>query len=248
MARSGLLGTGTALAKPTNIEFREIFDAQAPHFDNISNSYSVSRRRDILTAWARGDCLDVGAGTGAVSRGLMQNHRVVATDISPNMVAQIKQNLGIEARQADAEQLPFPDGSFDTVVASECIYYLDHPERFIAEANRVLRPGGRLLISSANHYVARFYDRLRAVLRAFGFSSMYFDDRARIFSTSEGLRKLLSQGNFKVQEEKKILVLPMECLDAANRLLEQTPFRHLGIFILMRAEKLPAGPGKDSNT
>ena len=132
------------MEKPTNIEFQEIFDTQVFGLEEGSNSYSVSRRREILTVWARGSCLEVGAGTGAISRGLMRNHRVVATDISKNMVAHIQEKLGIEVHQADAEQLPFPDDSFDTVVASEMIYYLDYPERFITEANRVLRPRGRL--------------------------------------------------------------------------------------------------------
>jgi ubiquinone/menaquinone biosynthesis C-methylase UbiE len=50
----------------------------------------------------------------------------------------------------DAHNLPFDDKSFDVVILYEAIYYLEHPERFIEEARRVLRENGTLLICTAN--------------------------------------------------------------------------------------------------
>jgi SAM-dependent methyltransferase len=50
----------------------------------------------------------------------------------------------------DAQGLPFKDVSFDVVVFYEAIYYLARPDNFVAEARRVLRPGGTLLICTAN--------------------------------------------------------------------------------------------------
>ena len=132
--------------KPTNKEFARIFDTAASSYDEMSNPYAVGRRKEFFLKYAKGDVLEVGAGSGEISLALKQaGHEVVATDISPNMVAEI-QKKGIEAKVCDSETLPFPDSSFDTIISSEHIYYLDHPEKFIVEAKRVLRLGGRLLI------------------------------------------------------------------------------------------------------
>lgn len=222
--------------KPSNQEFKAIFDSAASRYDEISNPYAVSRRREFFVRLATGDTLEVGAGTGEISRALLKDgHRVVATDISPNMVSQM-QKKGIEAVVSDAEKLPFANESFDTVIAAELIYYLDNPERFIAEAHRVLKPQGRLLLSSANN-TTRIYDRLRAALRILGLKGMYFDDKIRQFMAARQICTLLEKGGFRVSEIKKIMPLPLAPLDFLNRLLEKTPFKHFGIFILVHAER-----------
>ena len=179
----------------------------------------------------------MGAGTGEMSRELMKSHHVVATDISPGMVIEIKKKLGIEAIVCDAERLPFPDGSFDTVLGAEMIYYLNNPESFLTEAYRVLRPGGRLLLSSANN-TTKIYDRIRALFRKFGLGHMYFDDKIREFMTLSRLKEIIESANFKISDERKIIPLPFAFLDSINRILERTPFKHFGIFILVHAEKL----------
>lgn len=222
--------------KPTNAEFSKIFDSAAAKYDKVSNSYSVKRRIEFFVHHAKGDCLEVGAGTGEISRALLAaGHTAIATDISPNMVKEM-QSKGIDARVSDAEQLPFPDASFDTVVGAEMIYYLEHPDVFIGEASRVLRPGGRLLLSSANN-TTKIYDRLRALLRTFGLGSMYFDDKNREFITAKKLRALLEKGGFEVEKIEKIIVIPFGFLDFLNRILEKTPLKHFGIFILAKAKK-----------
>jgi ubiquinone/menaquinone biosynthesis C-methylase UbiE len=226
------------VAKPTNLELQAIYNDAAAIFDEVSHPYSVSRRREALAAWASGDCLEVGAGTGEISRALLERGlRVTATDISPNMVARIQNKMHIEALVCDAETLPFADASFDTVVAAEVIYYLDHPEVFLREAFRVLRPGGRLVLSSANNGTAKFYERARAFLRKFGVSKMYFDDKLKDFMTTRKLRSLLEIGGFEVEDMQKVIVLPFGFLDGLNRVLEKTAFKHFGIFLLARAKK-----------
>ena len=225
------------MQKLSNTQYRETFDRVAGRYDEVSNSYAVNRRVELLVSWAKGDCLEVGAGTGVISRQLKPRHKVIATDISPNMVNAIKQNLGIEAYPCDAESLPFPDASFDTVIASECIYYLNHPERFIQEARRVLRPQGRLLISSANT-ICRIYEDLRSVLRHLGFRHMYFEDPNRTFFSAKKLSDMLQNGGFQMLQLHKIIVLPFAGADQLNRWLERTPLRHGGVFIVLWAEKI----------
>lgn len=224
--------------KPSNHELAIIFDRAAFRYDAVTSPYAVSRRRGFFIEYAKGDCLEVGAGTGEMSRALVRaGHHVIATDISPNMVAEIKRKLGIKVVMCDAEKLPFPDSSFDTVLGAEMIYYLDHPKKFLREAMRVLRPGGLLLLSSANN-TTKFYDRLRALLRVLGFGRMYFDDKVREFITAKKLKTLLESAGFRAVEVQKVIVLPFGFLDWFNKILEHTPLKHFGIFIFVYAEKV----------
>ncbi len=225
------------MPKPTNTELASIFDSTAREYDDITNSYAVARRRDFFVEYSKGDCLEVGAGTGEVSRALVKaGCRVVATDISSKMVEEIKKKLGIEAATCDAEKLPFPDMSFNTVIGAEMIYYLDHPEKFVAEARRVLKPGGLFLLSSANS-TTKIYHFIRTLLRKLGVSHMYFDDPVYDFPSAQKLRALLEVGGFRVVELRKIMPAPFGIFHWFNRVAEYTPLKHLGIFLLVRAEK-----------
>lgn len=220
-------------SKPTNTEFKEIFDSAARKYDAVSNSYAVSRRRIFFIAHARGDCLEVGAGTGEIVLALKRaGHRVVATDISPNMVSEI-QKKGVEAYACDAEKLPFADGTFDTVIGAEMIYYLDNPDIFLREAHRVLRPRGTLLLFSATNR-AKFFDRVRGVLRMFGVGGTYFDDKAHEFIRPKALSRLLQKERFRVLSMRRIIILPYRIVHIINLALE----RIFGVCITIHAEKI----------
>src|SRR4029079_12466389 len=74
------------------------------------------------------------------------------TDISPGMVAAARRNaaaLGfeVEGRVADAEELPYPDASFDLVVGHAVLHHVPDVERALGEVLRVLRPGGRFVFA-----------------------------------------------------------------------------------------------------
>lgn len=223
--------------KPTNAEVSKIFDNVSSRYDAVTNPYAIRRRMEFFVARAEGKCLEVGAGTGIISQALVKaGHDVTATDIAPKM-AEIITKKGIKAVVCDAEKLPFPDASFDTVLASEMLYYLDRPQEFLLEAERVLKPGGVLLISSANARVAWLYDWLRAVLRPFGVGGTYFDDPVHTFIPQKDLCRLVEQAEFSALAANKILVLPVAFLDSFNRILECTPFRHAGAFIVLSARK-----------
>ena len=98
--------------------------------------------------------LEIAAGTGVVTRVLASwlppSTGIVATDLSEAML-QVAQTLGtsrpVTWQQADAMQLPFPDGTFDAVVCQfGAMFFPDKPHAF-AEARRVLAPGGRLFFN-----------------------------------------------------------------------------------------------------
>jgi ubiquinone/menaquinone biosynthesis C-methylase UbiE len=111
--------------------------------------------------------LEIGAGTGYFSLNLLQAGVVgeaTCTDISPGMVTTLSRNaerLGLQVRaaRADAEALPFADGSFDLVLGHAVLHHLPNLRRAFAEFHRVLRPGGRILFAGEP---SRVGDRIAA--------------------------------------------------------------------------------------
>jgi ArsR family transcriptional regulator len=100
-----------------------------------------------------GELLDIGTGSGRILRLLgEQADRAVGIDISREMLLLARSNLhaaGLDhlmVRQGNMYQLRFDDGSFDTVTIDQVLFQAEQPGQVLAEAARVLRPGGRLLL------------------------------------------------------------------------------------------------------
>ena len=93
--------------------------------------------------------LDLGCGEGRLARDLKAlGHDVAAVDLSPTMVAAAKDvDPDLDARVANANDLPFEDGSFDLVAAFMSLQDMDDPDGAIREAARVLEPGGSLCLA-----------------------------------------------------------------------------------------------------
>jgi len=94
--------------------------------------------------------LDVGCGAGNILA-LLPGDRT-GVDISDFMIKRAGESLRDQAKiiNADAEELPFPDGGFDRVIASSLLSHVLHPEKVIAELRRVLKPSGRVVVSIAH--------------------------------------------------------------------------------------------------
>jgi ubiquinone/menaquinone biosynthesis C-methylase UbiE len=88
--------------------------------------------------------LDVACGSGvAAAQAAALGARVTGVDFSPEMIGEARRrHPAITFETGDAEALPFPDASFDTVIANFGIHHVERPERAIGEARRVLTPGG----------------------------------------------------------------------------------------------------------
>jgi ubiquinone/menaquinone biosynthesis C-methylase UbiE len=108
--------------------------------------------------WAAGYCggkdvLEAACGTGQ-GLGLLSRiaRSVTAGDYSPEVLAIARRHYGsrFDLKQFDAQQMPFTAVSFDVVILFEALYYVPNVERFFRECQRVLRPGGTLLIATAN--------------------------------------------------------------------------------------------------
>jgi demethylmenaquinone methyltransferase/2-methoxy-6-polyprenyl-1,4-benzoquinol methylase len=93
----------------------------------------------------RGLVLDVATGTGLVARALVRRRdaRVVGLDLTQAMLRRAR-GPGILVVSGRAEQLPFADASFDGVVFTYLLRYVDDPATTLAELARVLRPGGAM--------------------------------------------------------------------------------------------------------
>ncbi len=94
--------------------------------------------------------LDLGTGTGVLPRNMARyGARWTGADISPEQIAQaitLSQGLGnVDYVVSAAEDVDFPDETFDVITACQCFWYFDHP-RIMPKLWRMLKPGGNLLV------------------------------------------------------------------------------------------------------
>jgi len=145
----------------------------AATYDSMSRKTEEAGLRDMrhgLIAEAAGSVLEVGAGTGrnlAHYDGGLDS--LVLTEPEPAMLRRLQRKTTERAPlakvlRAPAEDLPFEDAAFDTVVATLVLCGVDDQARSLREIRRVLRPGGRLLflehVRSDDPSLARFQDRM----------------------------------------------------------------------------------------
>ncbi|GAA3761247.1 class I SAM-dependent methyltransferase [Plantactinospora mayteni] len=133
---------------------RQAWDRRAAGYDRAGDRMerlTIGDSRDWVCVRARGRTLEVGVGTGRNLSRYDEDVELVGIDLSPNMLAAARHQaevLGrpVELRVGEAERLPFPDASFDTVVCTLAVCAVADRDATLAEMRRVLRPGGRLLL------------------------------------------------------------------------------------------------------
>ncbi len=133
---------------------RRIYDKSAGWYDRVigfSEKLLFGEGRAWVCSQARGDVLEIAIGTGANLPYYPEGVRLTGVELSAAMleVAQVRaRGLGIEAdlRVGDAQVLEFADESFDTAVFTLSLCTIPDDRKAVAEAYRVLRPGGRLLL------------------------------------------------------------------------------------------------------
>jgi ubiquinone/menaquinone biosynthesis C-methylase UbiE len=133
---------------------RNNYDAIASRYDWVLGApewigLRLLRRR--LLAHARGQVLEIAVGTGRNLPLYPPGLELSAIDFSPEMLGRAghraeRLGLRVQLRLMDAEQLAFPDGSFDTVVCTLATCTFPHPAQALREMRRVVRPGGRVLL------------------------------------------------------------------------------------------------------
>jgi ArsR family transcriptional regulator len=132
--------------------------AAGPAGDRPDEAALDSAMADALGRGPLGDLLDVGVGSGMLLRLLAPRARsAVGLDAARGMRVLARSRLrkaGLgqcTVRSGDMHALPFPDLAFDVVVLDEVLSLSDEPQRALAEAIRVLRPSGRLLVLDRIH-------------------------------------------------------------------------------------------------
>jgi ubiquinone/menaquinone biosynthesis C-methylase UbiE len=137
---------------------------------------TIARERADLLSLAKGEVLEIGIGTGRNVPFYSADEvtKLYAVDVNPGMSGKAerriaKSRLPVEHRVVTAEALPFPDASIDTVVSTWTMCSIPAVEQALAEAFRVLRPGGQLLFMehglSPAPSVRRWQHRLQPLWR-----------------------------------------------------------------------------------
>ena len=147
--------------QPHNIKSQSVWNAPAGRYDEVSRSIAdaIEHAVERLEPRAGERILDLATGTGWGSRIIAQRHRnvsVTGSDIAEQMLEYARgvaaaQKLEIEYKHADAESLPFGDQSFDAVISTFGVMFVGRPEAAVAELGRVLKKGGRLVLSTWRH-------------------------------------------------------------------------------------------------
>ena len=147
---------------------KSFFAAMYDPMSRSSEDAGLREMRHSLLAEAGGDVLEIGAGTGANLAHFDGVESLVATEPDQAMLRRLEKKAREQATlvkilPAPAEDLPFADASFDTVVSTLVLCGADQ-RRSLGEVRRVLRLGGRLLflehVRSEDPDLARFQDRM----------------------------------------------------------------------------------------
>jgi len=125
------------------------FAVPADAYDRFMGRYSVllsPQLADLAGVRAGQRVLDVGCGPGALTAELVKRvEPAAASAVDPSesfVEAARSRNPGVDVRQAAAERLPFPDGSFDAALAQLVVHFMSDPVAGLTEMRRVTRPGG----------------------------------------------------------------------------------------------------------
>lgn len=144
------------------------WERSAEHYADVFSELTTQTAEAMLDAVNAGPgvrLLDVASGPGVIASAAAARGAIVTgLDFSPSMIAQARRKAPtIEFREGDAEALPFDAGSFDVVVMNFGLLHLARPQRAIAAAYRVLRPGGRYAVTVWAAQAAGFGMALKAI-------------------------------------------------------------------------------------
>jgi demethylmenaquinone methyltransferase/2-methoxy-6-polyprenyl-1,4-benzoquinol methylase len=204
-------------------QVRGVFDSVAPKYDLMNDLMSMGLHRvwkayTVQVANLReGDrALDIAGGTGdlalAFSKKVGKSGQVVHTDINEAMLRTGRNRLldagvVLPTTVCDAEKLPFADNYFDVVSVAFGLRNMTHKDIAIAEMNRVLKPGGKLLVlefSKVAPPLAKAYDwysfkvlpRLGKMVAGDDSSYQYLAESIRMHPGQEELKTLIRKGGF----------------------------------------------------
>ena len=187
-------------------------DSVEARYDRVARFYDalmafvewfVSRDRRVLLRRAGTEILEVGVGTGSSFRDYPKGKRIVAVDISREMLSRAKAKTSnyagnVSLRHEDVQRLSFDDEAFDTVFASCVFCSVADPVQGLRELHRVLRRGGRLLmvehVRSKSRLLGNLMDHLNPFVSRYAVDNINRD-------TVDNLRK----AGFNVEQDKNLV-------------------------------------------
>lgn len=187
------------------------YTVYAPGYDILGTIFSSSRKKAIeqLNILPGDKVLLVGAGTGLDLEFVPAGALVTATDITPSMIEKVKKrsiefNLGVEALVMDGQQLSFSDNSFDKILLHLILAVIPDPVACLREAERVLKPGGKISVFDKFVPANRKVSFIRRILNPF--TNLLFSDITRNFEAMAASTrlKIISdkgadfRGNFRI--------------------------------------------------
>ena len=202
---------------------RGVFDSVAPRYDVMNDLMSLGLHRawkayTVMVANPRQGArvLDIAGGTGdlaqALARRVGPSGQVVLTDINESMLRSGRDRMLdsgciVPTLVCDAEQLPFPDASFDLVSVAFGLRNMTHKEIALREMGRVLKTGGKLLVlefSQVAKPLAKAYDwysfqvlpRLGQLVAGDAASYRYLAESIRMHPGQEELKVLMKNSGF----------------------------------------------------
>jgi demethylmenaquinone methyltransferase/2-methoxy-6-polyprenyl-1,4-benzoquinol methylase len=202
---------------------RGVFDSVAPKYDVMNDLMSMGLHRawkayTVLVANVKEgqQVLDIAGGTGDLSLAFAPkvgaSGRVVHTDINEAMLREGRNRLldagvSLPTLVCDAEKLPFPDASFDLVTVAFGLRNMTHKEDALREMNRVLKPGGKLLVlefSRVAKPLEKIYDwysfqvlpRIGKLVANDDSSYQYLAESIRMHPGQEELKALMRNSGF----------------------------------------------------
>lgn len=144
---------------------KEYFDEVASNWDNMRNDFFSDEVR--LVAYKTADveegklAADIGAGTGFITEGLIErNINVIAVDQSAEMLNLLKEKFSyyknLKCIQGVGENIPIEGNSVDYVFANMFLHHVENPSTVIQEMYRILKPGGKLVITDLDEHNFEF--------------------------------------------------------------------------------------------
>jgi ubiquinone/menaquinone biosynthesis C-methylase UbiE len=172
---------------------RSLMDKEAPRYDRQMNFFDrvlFGGGREWVCADLHGEVLEIAIGSGRNLPFYSNGISLTAVELSPEMLQLAKGRAAelrreVELRRGDAQALEFADESFDTVVCTLALCTIPDPQKAVAEAYRVLRPGGRF---RALEHVRSPVLPVRAVQRALDVLTVRFEGDHLVREPLEYLR------------------------------------------------------------
>ena len=176
-----------------------------------------------LEEWQPKRVLEVGGGQGELAERMQRElgAEVTFVDISPRMV-ELARARGLDAQEGDAQDLPFADGTFDTVVAAWMLYHVPDVQRALSEFARVLRPGGALIaVTNGNGHLGALRELLRFTWEGLTFSRENGEELLRPYFRE--VERLDTDVEATVHEREKLVAYGDSVWDETRPVPEDLP-------------------------